>query len=350
MKTKTILLSIFFLLTSFSVGAVGEDLRVGTTFSSVQAGYLDQEEKETYLKVLDLGFDLIRLGAYWSRIEKTEGVFDFSVLDWEILKAKEKGVPVVLTVGMKAPRWPEYFIPEWVFEKVDLPYGSDVSKSMLLREKTLNFIKKVISRYKDEDIIKYWQVENEALNRFGGENWYIGKDFFEEEVRLVRKLDGGKRPIILTAATYPNSVLRFLSHIGISHDPLFDSLRLCDILGVNVYPIVGQKFLGINLYFRTNKRTRDKYFSALTKKIKETGKTLWITELQAEPWEPGHVAYKPKKIPVTAVAEETERFIEEFSQLGIETILLWGVEYWLYRYDKHNDRTWHEMLEKAKQR
>ncbi|MGB3081378.1 MAG: hypothetical protein WBB86_00140, partial [Candidatus Omnitrophota bacterium] len=43
-----------------------EPVRVGTTFSPRQCEYLDLDWKKTYLSVLELGFDIIRLGAYWS--------------------------------------------------------------------------------------------------------------------------------------------------------------------------------------------------------------------------------------------------------------------------------------------
>jgi beta-galactosidase GanA len=31
-----------------------------------------------------MGFDIIRIGAYWNRIEKEEGIFDFNELDRQI--------------------------------------------------------------------------------------------------------------------------------------------------------------------------------------------------------------------------------------------------------------------------
>ena len=89
-----------------------------------------------------------------------------------------------------------------------------------------------------------------------------------------------------TAATYPNLFLRVVSGISVPHDPIRESLELCDILGLNVYPVVGHKFLWMKFRFRTGRKARARYFSKLLDRIKEKGKDAWIVEFQAEPWEP----------------------------------------------------------------
>ncbi|MGD2279036.1 MAG: beta-galactosidase [Candidatus Omnitrophota bacterium] len=323
---------------------LAEDLRIGTTFSPVQSKYLDMDWKETYLSILDSGFDLIRLGAYWKEIEKEEDVYDFSDLDWQVREARKKGIPVILTVGMKAPRWPEYFIPEWVAEKISLRFGADVSENGYLRERTLKFIRKVVNHYNEEPIIRCWQVENEPLNRMGEKYWIIGKDFLEEEVRLARKLDAAKRPVLLTAATYPNKFLRFARRFTVKDDPIVGCLELCDIMGLNVYPVVGQKFWALEFYVRTGRKEREAYFSRLLKMVKDKNKEAWIVEFQAEPWEPGELVYKEKEPPPTGRPDLFRQNIEEFKKLGFDTILLWGAEYWLYREKRHGITTWSDVV------
>jgi len=317
-----------------------DSVRVGTTFSSVQCSYFEMDPKTTYLDVLDMGFGIMRLGAYWNRIEKEEGIYDFSELDWQVEEAKKQKIPVVLTVGMKAPRWPEYYIPDWVREKAHLYPGGDVTRSNILREATLKFIEQVVLRYKDNPTVKYWQVENEALDRIGADSWHIGKDFLKEEVELVRKLGGGKRPIILTVATYPNKFLGILARIRVSHDPIKENLNLCDILGLNVYPMIGQQEFGLPFYFSTNRAEMDAYFTRLVKKIKDAGKIPWITELQAEPWEPGHLVYPKKEEPRTGRRKEAVSTFKQMKSMGFDTILLWGAEYWLFRNTRHGDQRW----------
>lgn len=304
---------------------------------------MDIDVRTTYWDVLDLGFDIIRLGAYWDEIEKKEGEYDFSMLDWQIEQAKEKGVDLVVTVGMKAPRWPEFFIPDWVLSKMRIPYGGEVSKSPYLREKTLRFIETVVERYAHEKAIRYWQVENEAMDRSGANYWWIGWDFLKEEVELVRKLDKDRRLIILTAATYPNKVLFFLARFRLGGHPIYESLKLCDILGINVYPVVGHKFWRFRLYFWSSKSERNRYFSTVLKIIRKHGKQAWIMELQAEPWEPGFLVYTAKERPPTAWPEVARESFKEFQDLGYETIFLWGAEYWRFRSLLHEDREWWEL-------
>ena len=328
---------IVLIFTFMHTAAFSATEQIGTTFSIYQCEYLGLDWKQTYLRTLEMGWDLIRIGADWERIETAEGMFDFSDLDWQLALAEEKGVPVILALGMKTPRWPEFHIPGWLLQKSKSSKKSDISNDLLLRERTLSYLKAVISRYSGNENIKYWQVENEALNRFGEGYKHIGVDFLNEEVNLVRKLDKRNRPVILTAATYPNKFLKLFSFLTVRHDPVKEVLRSCDIIGFNIYPTVGQKFLGFRLYYRTTKKERLKYFTELQERVRSAGKESWIVELQAEPWEPGKLVYLDKDIPKTGRPESIINDFREFREYGFDTILLWGVEYWLYREKAHND-------------
>ncbi|HTL47202.1 MAG TPA: beta-galactosidase [Verrucomicrobiae bacterium] len=321
-----------------------ETLKIGTTYSIHQSEYLDMDWKETYLALLEFHFDVIRLGTYWNRIEKDEGVLDFEYLDWQIAEAKKRHIPVLLTLGMKAPRWPEYYIPDWVLKHIKLKFGQDVSESAYLREKALHFVSVVVERYKDEDIVQYWQVENEGLDRAGRNYWWIGKAFIQEEIALVRQLDPKKRPIIVSSATYPNRFLNFLARFFAKNDPISDALEISDILGINVYPAVGHKMAWKKIYFWTTPTERNSYFSELLARAKAVGKKVWIMELQAEPWEPGELVHVGKERPPTGWPESVRESFAEFQKIGFHTILLWGGEYWLYRLVQHQDENWWDMV------
>jgi len=325
--------------------AYAGDFIFGTTFSPRQCEYLGLDWQETYKAILDFPFDIVRLGAYWSEIEKKEDEYDFSELDWLISQVKQRNVQIVLTVGMKAPRWPEYFIPSWALKKSRLRFGATVSKNAYLRERTLKFIEKVVARYRDETLISHWQVENEALNRFGGKHWKMDKYFLAEEIELVRKLDSHHRKIILTASTYPNNFLRILSKIFTNAKPIMENLELCDIMGINIYPLVGHKFWNRGFYFGSRKKGRNVYFSNIIENAQKKNKEIWVTELQAEPWEPGHLVYKHKQKPPTGWPEDTKLILKELRSLGYNTFLLWGTEYWYYQKIKYNNPEWWEMAE-----
>ncbi|MFH1395745.1 MAG: beta-galactosidase [Candidatus Omnitrophota bacterium] len=339
-RRSTIFLTVLIL---FAITVKAEALKLGTTYSPLQCQYLGLDWKKTYLNILDAGYDVVRIGAYWSEIEKKENFYDFSELEWQIQEAKAKGIPIVLTVGMKAPRWPEFFIPEWILKKANLGIGADVSKNVLVRNQTLAFIKKVVEKYKHRDIIQYWQVENEALNHIGCKYWYIGMDFLKEEVALVRKIDERNRPIILTSATYPNKFLRFIATLFDYHNPIKEYIKMADIVGINVYPIVGCKILFKNFSFETTLNEREKYFSPLIKSIHAHNREVWVTELQAEPWEPGHLVYTKEQQPKTASTDITRELFKEMDELGVDTILLWGAEYWQFRAEEYDETQWVEM-------
>ena len=313
---------------------------MGTTYSPRQSQYLEQDWKKTYLEVLDAGFDVIRLGAYWSEMEKEPDVFDFDDLDWQIAMARKKGIQVLLTVGMKAPRWPEYFIPEWVFGKRLPPKGADLGKETYLCGRTLIFIRKVVERYKNEKSIRYWQVENEPLDRMGAHKWWIGKSFLKREVELVRELDPENRPIVINVATYPNLLHRLWTRLFTSNDPIGESIELCDILGLNVYPVFGHKFLGYGYRVRSSKRARLEYLKKVVALAEKNGREVWATELQAEPWEPGQLVHKGKEQPSTSSPEEFRETLLELRSVGIDTVFLWGAEYWYFRKIRHNDHLW----------
>ena len=127
--------------------AAAEPVQIGTTFSTRQCLYLQVNAKKTLKEILKAKFDLIRLSAYWDDLEPREGVYDFSSLDWQIAQAKSRQIPVVLTLGMKAPRWPEYFIPPWALKHLQLRKGADVSQHAYLRLRTLLFLQTVMRRY-----------------------------------------------------------------------------------------------------------------------------------------------------------------------------------------------------------
>jgi GH35 family endo-1,4-beta-xylanase len=320
--------------------AAAEPIRIGTSFSDRQCRYLHVNAKKTLKEILRTKFDLIRLAAYWDELEPQDGVYDFSSLDWQIAQTASAQIPIVLTVGMKAPRWPEYFIPPWLLKELRLPKGSDVSRHAKLRQRTLRFIQAVVERYRDEEMIRYWQVENEPLDRTGPGYWWISPSFVKEEVELVRRLDLQRRPIVMTTVTYPNPLLRRFMYLFMRHDTIDEAFRLGDILGVNVYPVVGHRWFFKRSYYWTTPEQRKSYLSSILKRSSRDGKPVWVTELQAEPWEPDQLVYIRQEPPPTGDPAIAQQSLEELRALGIKTVLLWGAEYWQFRKTRHRDPQW----------
>src|SRR3989344_1386272 len=86
----------------------------GVTFSPMYATYLGLDWQKTYISILDdLKVKNLRIPTYWSKIEKDQGKYDFSEVDFMVSEAQKSGAKITLVVGIKQPRWPEYHIPDW---------------------------------------------------------------------------------------------------------------------------------------------------------------------------------------------------------------------------------------------
>src|SRR3989344_4219658 len=121
--------------------------------------------RATYRAVLDdLKVRDIRIPAYWPRVEPKRDAYDWSELDYQLQEARARDARVVLAVGRRLPRWPECHIPGWA-QKL-----SWEEQKAELRE----YLTAVVTRYKGNPAITYWQVENEpylsafAFARCGG--------------------------------------------------------------------------------------------------------------------------------------------------------------------------------------
>jgi hypothetical protein len=127
-------------------------LQQGVSFIPDYAQSLGVDPQKTMDALLGIGVRHFRLVSYWSDMEQTPGKYDFSQLDWEFQKAEKAHAKVILTVGLRQPRWPECHAPGWV----------DISKPQNRWQPQLEtFMKKVIDRYKDSPSLQKYQLENE---------------------------------------------------------------------------------------------------------------------------------------------------------------------------------------------
>ena len=287
-------------------GQRAQETQFGVTFSRQQAEGFGLDWKKTYIDILDdLGVRNLRLSAYWSDIEPEMGVYNFEVLDWQIEEAKKRDAKILLAIGRKLPRWPECHIPEWA-HGLDRDAQNGAVRDML---------KVVVARYKGEQAIWAWQVENEPLFPFGICP-PIDKSFFEEEVAFVRSLDAS-RPIVTT----DSGELSFWIAAGSQGD----------IFGTTMYKIVPWKLVGFISYdFLPPAFYRKK--AAILKKLLPNLEDVIVVELQAEPWTAG--------IPVNVdtLDRQFRRFglvrfqkhIRYARAIGYSQTYLWGVEWWAW--------------------
>ena len=134
-------------------------LEQGVSFIPDYAQSLGLDPQKTMDALLGINVRHFRLTSYWSDMEQTPGHYDFSQLDWEFKKAEAKHAKIILTVGLRQPRWPECHAPGWV----DLNQPANHWQPQLE-----TYMQAVINRYKDSPSLDSYQLENEYfLKGFG---------------------------------------------------------------------------------------------------------------------------------------------------------------------------------------
>jgi len=294
-----------------------KNITFGVNFSQKQAQNLGMDWRDVYLAILDdLGVKNIKLAAYWDLIEPEEGRYNFEDLDWQIQKAEEKGAKLILVLGMKVPRWPECHLPEW----------AKIQNSKFKIQNLLEYIEKVVDRYKDSPAIWAWQVENEPFFSFG-ECPEFDKDLFKKEIALVRAFDSQKRPVIISDSG--------------EFSLWFRAARYGDIIGVTMYKKAW--FSEFKNYI--NYPFPPIFYQRKAQLIKNIfGKDVICVELQAEPWGPKllyDLALEEQE--KTMNLEEFQKNIEFAKKTGLKEFYLWGAEWWYWLKEKQNQPSiWQE--------
>ena len=298
------------------------DIVWGVTFSDTYSRALGLDWQKNFSAIVDeLRPKKMRLVAYWDEIETSQGQFDFSALDWQLDRARERGIQVILAVGMRTPRWPECHIPKWVGQ-LSLSYPESPNER---EAHVISYVREVITRYRDNPALQMWQVENEPFLKFG-ECPKRGIDFLEKEVALVRSLDPA-HPIVITDG----------GEFGLWNR----AIRAGDIFGTTMYrriypPSIG-RYTGIIDYplspsfFRFRQRFA-RWFTG------EYAKPFVVIELQAEPW--GRV-----ESPLWSYDDQVHIFSPDYfretiqfaKDTGFDEYYLWGSEWWYYAREKQNN-------------
>ncbi len=298
-----ILLFLFFLLSRGEIYDKDE-MEYGVTFSKKQAGSLSLDWQKVYLAVLDeLEVKKLRLPAYWNEIEPKGGEFVWDDLDWQIKEAGKRDVKIILAVGGRLPRWPECHFPDWVER---LPKEKR-------EQKTLNYTREVINRYKNDKQITAWQIENEPFLPYFGECPEPDSKFLDKEIALARKLDS--RPIVVTDS----------GELSV----WIPAARRADIFGTTMYRDTYSEYLKRYIHYpiRPGFFRFKKNIAGLFAKPDQ-----WIViELQAEPWASVPYQYATREERDKTMNLEKFREILEFSRkAGFKEFYLWGVEWWYW--------------------
>lgn len=310
-----ILITLTAVLFALAQGTVPTHIQYGVTFSAPHAKEIGLHWKDVYTAMLDdLGVRRMRLSAYWDEIEPVRGKFLWDDLDYQIAEAKKRNAEVILSVGRRLPRWPECHVPGWANT---LPW--DEQKKEALKQMT-----SVIERYKDERTIVMWQVENEPfLTAFATEHCgWLDEDFLEEEVALVRSLDG--RPILITDG----------GNFGL----WYGAYRVGDVFGTSMYLYFWRPDVGL---FRSVLPPAYYHAKSNLMRFLLGEKKIILSELSLEPWLAAHVDDVPLDEQTMRMSIEKMREIVDYArQSPFDTQYLWGVEWWYWMKERGHSEFW----------
>src|SRR5579884_1102588 len=172
---------------------------LGISFRPLQAEEFGLDPEETLARLLTGAFDVVRLAAYWDRIERRPGEWDPEPLDWQVAASEAAGKRLVVNVGaVKCFGYPEFFVPRHHLRS-PLPEGRRVTPESHpeLLEAACAQVRQVVERYRDHPSVMAWQVEHDAVDPLGIEHsWRLDQRFVAAEVAAVRAADPS-RPVIM---------------------------------------------------------------------------------------------------------------------------------------------------------
>ncbi len=316
---------------------------LGISFRPPQVAALGLDARTTLQTLLTYPFQLIRLGAYWNRMEPEPGISYTDELDWQIDAAERAGKQIILCVGpLKTFSYPEFFVPAH-YLKHPLKEHTLIKPSAYpsLLTGSTEFITRLVERYKDRKGIVAWQVEHEAVDPLGVEHsWRLDAAFVEKEVEALRKADPS-RPIMMNGFL-PTSLLVRLSQWWRTRDQgdsLMVAQRMADIVGIDYYPRHALTTIGTKtLYLDGSKspwqqqRQKQLFAWACTH-----GKKLMIAEGQAEPWETVTTPPNPDRqgmyscLPEQVITNYNTCMRWFQQEATLYSYLFWGAEYWMLR-------------------
>lgn len=315
---------------------------LGISYRSPQVAVLGLDSQTTLRTLLTYPFQLIRLGAYWNRMEPEPGKFLTDELDSQIDAAERAGKLIILCVGpLKTFSYPEFFVPMHYLSP-PFPEHTLIKPSAYpsLLTAATEFITRLVERYRHRKGIVAWQLEHESVDPLGVEHsWRLDVAFVEKEVEALRKADP-TRPIMMNGFLPTSLPVRFSQwwRTNDQGDSLTVAQRLADIVGIDYYPRHALMAVGTKtLYLDGSKTPWQRRRKQLFVQTRAHGQKLMIAEGQAEPWET--VTTPPNPYGQGMYSCLPERIITNYNtcmrwsrqEASLYAYLFWGAEYWMLR-------------------
>lgn len=298
-----------------------KDIQYGVSFNTPYANELQLDWKEVFEAILvDLGVKHFRLSAHWDLVEPENDQWNFVELDYQMKRAKEEGTQVIFGIGKRLPRWPECHVPIWARD-------IDTEKQ---QSEILEYIEKVVTRYKDYDNIVMWQVENEPFLFFFAHEYCSGfdKKFLEKEIALVKSLDSTREVLVTDSAD-----------LGL----WARAYKRGDTFGTTLYLYVWNDKWG-----SIKNRLPSSWYRAKSTLMEWLygKKEIILIELSLEPWLSESVVDAPIETQLERMnPERFDEVLEYAKNTRMQKQYLWGAEWWYYMKEQGYPEFW----EKAKE-
>ncbi|PIR74650.1 MAG: hypothetical protein COU35_01345 [Candidatus Magasanikbacteria bacterium CG10_big_fil_rev_8_21_14_0_10_47_10] len=294
------------------------DVSYGVSFNQNHATSLGLDWKVAYEDMLkELQPTYVRIAALWSAVEPQPGIYRYEDVDWMMDMAQTYGAKVTLVIGQKAPRWPECYVPNW----------ADQSSERELIE----YIQRTTERYKDHAALDMWQVENEPFIQFRfGDCEKYNPDAIVAEIETVRSLDKDHQIVVTDSGE-----LGFWYSAG----------KAGDVFGTTVYRVVrnpGGSVFTYDWLPAAVYRVKAKLFSIDVD-------SMIISELQAEPWftESNPLNTSIEEQEQTMNPDRMKKNIEYVRHIGSRRAYFWGVEWWYFMKQEHQDGRYWEIAKET---
>ncbi len=316
----------------------------GTSYSFEQASWYGYDGREEFVNLLDeVKFSWVRLPFFWDYMTGDDGEFNknFDDLEFAVNEAQKRNVKVIVALGLKVPYYPEYHLPAAIGGQIK--FGTKIGLGHPVADDVIAINKRVVERLSKYENISYWQIENEPYLA-NVNNWKIGQDLISAEISAVRDADPEHRPIIL-------------NHVGPAifdreWTGLLNLMEKGDAFSANAYfKTQGVHLFAFSLLGREFRVPWPKFlvwpvqswygfspnFNALDKKVKESGKSFWVLEMQSEPYIRDLNDAKSENNYFKA--QDVARAAEYLKSNRVENVGFWGANYWIYRH-KIGDSSW----------
>ncbi|HMR55227.1 MAG TPA: cellulase family glycosylhydrolase [Candidatus Doudnabacteria bacterium] len=290
-----------------------KDLVWGVNYSQLRAKDLNMDPIKLFTTILDdLQVKDVRLAAYWSEIEETQGEYNFNSIKSLLDEAQSRDVNVILAVGRKLPRWPECHEPAW-YHHITMEQKEEALLAM---------IEKTVTELKTYDNIVAWQVENEPFFDFGLNCPIIKSSLYKKEVALVKSLDD--RPIIGTDSGEKGPwITTAWGGIDIFGSTMYRTVYLDKKEKYTTYPLPAWTY---------------NVKAGLLRILSGANKTLGV-ELQAEPWFAGVGAQQtPEEIQQQLMNPSILQANTDYAtRTGFSENYFWGTEWWYWYAETTGD-------------